>query len=113
MCNTGCFLGKVIGSLEISAEEPHIPLYVARQQQSPVFIGELAMNTYGGCPGDSGYLTRHFAALLEASNCAVEDDQIGSVGGVSVAFTINSLDPAFFLQLLNQVLVERNLEFRR
>ena len=97
MCDAGCFLGEVISGFEISAEEAHIPLDVARQQQSAVLIGELAMNAYGGRPGDSGYLPLHFATLSEASNCAMEDDQIGSVGGVSVAFTINSLDPALLL----------------
>src|ERR1700732_3644939 len=70
MCDAGCFLGEVISGFEISAEEPHIPLDVDSQQQSAVLIGELAMNAYGGRPSDSGYLTRHFATLLEASNRA-------------------------------------------
>ncbi len=112
MRDTGCFLGEVISSFEISAEEPHIPFDVARQQPLAIFIGEFTVNTYRGRPGNSSYLSRSFTAFLEASNCATEDDETGSVGGVPVAFAIDLLDPTLLLQLLNQVFIERHLEFR-
>ena len=106
MRNTGCFLGEIVSSIEISAEEQYFSIYIARQQQMAVFIGELTMNFYGGCPSNSSYLTRHFTAFLEASHCAMENDKIRSVDGIAVAFAINALESALPLQLLNQILVE-------
>src|SRR4029077_19390675 len=75
MCDAGRFLGEVISRFEISAEEPHFSIDVARQQQLAVLIREFAVNTDRGCPGNSGYLSRPFTAFLEASNCAMEDDE--------------------------------------
>lgn len=79
MNDAGRFLGEVIRSSEISAEKPHFPFNVARQQRMAILIHELAVHTYGRRSGDRRHLTRHFAAFLEASNRAVQDDEIGRI----------------------------------
>src|SRR5712692_6588208 len=111
MGDTCRLLGEVIRSVKISAEEPHFAFDVALQQRMAIFIGELAVDLYGGGSRDRRYLTRPFTALLEASNGTIEDDEIRNVGGMAVAVAIDMLEPTLFLELLNQVLIEGHLEF--
>src|SRR5712692_6983737 len=103
-------LGKVVGRLEISAEEPYFTVYIALQQHLALAVGKLAVDGDRSCAGDSRNLTFLLAPLLEAAHLATEDNQVGEIGGVTVTVTIN-MPGALFLELLNQVLVERHLEF--
>src|SRR5579864_1756315 len=111
MRDNGCFLGKVVSSFEVPSEEPDSSTDVARQQQLAALVGEFAMNANRGRPGNRGYVPRHFAALFESTDRAMKDDEIRSVGGISIAFAIDVLKAALLLQFLHQVFIKRDLKF--
>ena len=97
MCNTGCLLGEVIGSFEIFAEKLHFSFNVAREQWLAILIGEFAMNTNRGRPGNSSYFTGHLTALLKASHGAVQNNEVRNARGISVAFAIDVPEAALLL----------------
>lgn len=68
MRNRGGLLGKVVGSFQVVADEPHFPGDVTVQQHLSLSVRELTMNGDGGRAANGGYVALQFAAFLEACN---------------------------------------------
>jgi hypothetical protein len=62
----GGFLGKVVRSFEIPAEEPDLAVYISFEQRCPVRPGELAMNGDRRSARDGCHLSSPLAAGFEA-----------------------------------------------
>src|ERR1700747_79875 len=112
MCHSGCLLGEVVGSLEISTEEPDFAVYIPLQEGSPVRPRELAMNRDGGRAGNGCHLPGPLTACFESSDGAMKNNEVGDPNRIAVAIAIDMLE-SLFSQLANRVCVKRTLEFSR
>src|SRR4029077_7909127 len=106
-------LSEIVGSSQIAAEEAHLAVYIALQKRLPIRASEMAMNRDGCGAGNGGNLAGPLAAGLEAAHGAVKYNDVRDAGGVAIAVAIDVLEFPFFLKLMDQVFVERNLEFGR
>ena len=100
MCDSGCLLSEVVGSLEISTEEPDLAVYISLQEGSPIRTRELAMNRDGGGAVNGCYLPGPFTTLFESAHRAMKDNEIGDPHRVAVAVAIDMLEFLFF-ELVN------------
>jgi hypothetical protein len=95
MCDSGCLLSEVVGSLEIPTEEPDLAVYISLQEGSPIRTRELAMNRDGGGAVNGCYLPGSFTTLFESADRAMKDNEIGP-HRVAVAVAIDMLESLFF-----------------
>src|SRR5580658_4906048 len=106
------FFCKIERSAKVSSEKPHFAVQVALQDTFAVLVRKLAMHVNRGFACDSSHIPGHPATLLEPPHRAVKHDEVGDTVGMVVAFAVHVLESALFLELLDQILVKRNLEFR-
>src|SRR5207253_1248206 len=92
MCHSGCLLGEVVGSLEISTEEPDLAVYIPLQEGSPVRPRELAMNRDGGRAGNGCHLPGPLTACFESSDGAMKNNEVGDPNRIAVAIAIDMLE---------------------
>src|SRR5258708_36149409 len=95
MCNSGCLLSEVVGSLEISTEEPDLAVDIPLKEGSPIRTRELAMNRDGSGAGNGCYLPRPFTTLFESADSAMNNYDIGDSHRVAVAVPIDMLQSLF------------------
>src|SRR5882762_3178297 len=81
ICSMSSLFSEVVGGLEIPAKEPDLAVYIPREERLCVVAGELAMDRDGRGPGNGRHLAGPLAAGLEAPNCAMENNQVGAIGG--------------------------------
>ena len=96
MCDSGCLLSEVVGSLEISTKDPHLAVHIPLQEGSPIRARELAMNRDGGGAVNGCYLPGPFTTLFESADRAMKDNEIGHPHRVAVAVAIDMLESLFF-----------------
>src|SRR6267378_5650202 len=106
------FFCKIESSPEVSAQEPHFAVHIPLQDGLAVLVRKLAMNVNRSLPLNCCYIAGHLAAFLEPPNRAAKYDQVRCRGSIAVAIAVHVLEPALFLKLLDQILIERKLEVR-
>src|SRR5260370_22936553 len=98
---------------EICPKTLYFAIQVAIQDPLSVLVCKLAMNVNRGLARDRSHIAGSLATLLEAPHSTVEDDKIRCRVSIAVAFAVHVLESALLLELLDQILVKGNLEFRR
>ena len=81
----GSLFGEIVRSFEIPAKKADLSICIPLKQCVSVRTRELTMNADRRCAGNGCYLPSPFAARLEASNGAVENNEIANTHSVAVA----------------------------
>lgn len=113
MSDFGGFLRKVVSRPEVSAKKADFAVHIPLEERRSVRPRELAMNRDGSRAGNRRYPPLSLASRFEAANRAMENDELGGVCRVAVAFAIDMLKAALLLDLPDKVFVERNLKLGR